>query len=316
MRIRLPIGTALLTVALVAGCSSTGPTPHPAPQPDTIPVIRPPEVTASPRVDHVAGLHLPIEAYMMRPEQLRMSSAAFSKVLGECMRSFGFTDPVEPSVAYQPSLMARRYGLTDPVNAARFGYHTAPGEDRTTTLRPALTRQLSAREQAVSFGYPDDKVKDAANEYRGRTVPAGGCHGEAQRRVGFDLIDQADPDNVVNQIASASLHQSESDSRVVKVLQRWSSCMASQGFRYDSPVGMADHDEDLAESFHAQMASAREIRVARADVACKRRHNVVGVWFAVETAYQRTMIKQNESVLDGVRSAVEGSLRACAEIGA
>ena len=252
---------------------------------------------------------------MMTPEQLRTSSAAFSKVLGECMRSFGFTDPVVPSVAYQPSLMARRYGLTDPANAARLGYHAAPGEDRTTTVRPTPTRQLSAREQTVSFGYPGDKAKDAANEYRGRAVPAGGCYGEAQRRVGFDLIDRADPDSIVNQIALASLHQSESDSRVVSVLQRWSRCMASRGFRYDSPIGMADHDEELAESFHAQLASASEISIAKADVACKRRHNVVGVWFAVETAYQRTMIQQKESLLDGVRSAIDDSLRACAEIG-
>lgn len=44
-----------------------------------------------------------------------------------------------------------------------------------------------------------------------------------------------------------------------------------------------------------------EIAVAIADVECKQETNVLGVWMAVEAAYQVSAIRQHENELDALR---------------
>jgi hypothetical protein len=38
-----------------------------------------------------------------------------------------------------------------------------------------------------------------------------------------------------------------------------------------------------------------------ADVACKEKYNVVGVWYAVDAAYQKAFIAANRAALDQAR---------------
>jgi hypothetical protein len=43
--------------------------------------------------------------------------------------------------------------------------------------------------------------------------------------------------------------------------------------------------------------SPKAVAAATRDVACKRRVNLVGVWAAVETAYQKRLIEENAETL-------------------
>ncbi|TVL88009.1 hypothetical protein CD790_32180 [Streptomyces sp. SAJ15] len=52
-----------------------------------------------------------------------------------------------------------------------------------------------------------------------------------------------------------------------------------------------------------------EIRTAVADVECKRQTNVIGVWVAVETAYQKVAIRVGGEKLRQVRQSLLVELR-------
>jgi hypothetical protein len=79
--------------------------------------------------------------------------------------------------------------------------------------------------------------------------------------------------------------------------------MKRVGFDYPTPLDVLQDRELLARASSAQRATAV------ADTTCKREHNVVGVWAAVEAAYQRTLIEENQSALDLQREANATRLR-------
>jgi hypothetical protein len=53
-----------------------------------------------------------------------------------------------------------------------------------------------------------------------------------------------------------------------------------------------------------------EIATAKADVACKQQTNLVGIWFTVESAHQRTLIIQNTTALNLAAEAIHTELAA------
>lgn len=57
-----------------------------------------------------------------------------------------------------------------------------------------------------------------------------------------------------------------------------------------------------------------EIAVAEADVACKQEVNLVGIWFAVESAYQRRTIQQNAEDLEPHRLVLEAEVANAAAV--
>ncbi|MEU7059581.1 hypothetical protein [Streptomyces sp. NPDC046197] len=92
---------------------------------------------------------------------------------------------------------------------------------------------------------------------------------------------------------------SMADRRVTTVFARWSACMATRGFRVSDPLHPADKLPSLTEP----VPSRAEIDQAEADVVCKQRTDLVGVWFAVESAYQRTAMGRNAAALTSVAAA-------------
>jgi hypothetical protein len=88
--------------------------------------------------------------------------------------------------------------------------------------------------------------------------------------------------------------------------------MKERGYSYSSPM-VAVEDKRFTKS---ATASAEEIRVAQADVACKRENNVIGVWYAVEVAYQERAIEKNEQLLNTLKERKSSILKAAAAAGA
>ncbi|MGW6457813.1 hypothetical protein ACWF94_18195 [Streptomyces sp. NPDC055078] len=100
------------------------------------------------------------------------------------------------------------------------------------------------------------------------------------------------------------------DSRVRCVFAQWSACMKKNGYEVSDPTGVASQlgCEDAA------LSSPAAITTAKADVACKKKVNLVGVAYAVESAYQQRLVDKNAETLQLVRKQAERRIRLAASL--
>ncbi|MEU0546248.1 hypothetical protein [Micromonospora sp. NPDC005979] len=292
----------MLLLATAAACS---------PDPDDtgdrggvgeITITSPPAVTEMRGADGVAGLVLPIEAYRLDGEQRLTLDRARSILIDDCMRRFGI-DRRQPAAATGragPEPMSRRYGVTDPAVAARWGYHLAPGEGTVARTEPGAA--VPPAEMLVWTGSEDGRPAPAGQPtrtYQGHEVPAGGCAGEAGRELQLTSPEDI-AEHLVTSIDFNAFDQARTDNRVRQVVGRWSACMHEQGYNYVDPLTAA-----AAADLRPATPSTAEKRTATADVACKTRNNVVGVWFSVESAYQTAMIQAHAQDLRAAQQRIE-----------
>ncbi|MEV3854141.1 hypothetical protein AB0J38_07420 [Streptomyces sp. NPDC050095] len=297
-----------LTLAALTACSSQSPGPAQPSAP-----AEPPALDAIPRTVAVEHLHLPVERYMLTPRQALDLDEANDATVRACMRRLAAPYPAatrlrtgsaeERRALDTYTVLYRRYGLTDASEARTWGYHApttySPG---TTASTPANPKSLSVTTRSVLTGV--NSLGKPLTSLHGRRVPQGGCLGEAERLLGArgPQGPGTDPEGIVVAIKADSFEQSMADTRVTKVFSAWSACMKSRGFGMSTPM-------DEVPSSNGATPSRSEIAQARADVACKARTNLVGVWFAVESAYQKAAIDQHHAELDEVTTARDATLR-------
>jgi hypothetical protein len=101
-----------------------------------------------------------------------------------------------------------------------------------------------------------------------------------------------------NRLQFATFEVSKLDSRVRAGVAAWSSCMGRSGYWYADPLAAA------ADPGFADGLSRAEIDVALADIRCKARTNLIGIWFAVEAAYQRRAIEADPEGFAATRAAI------------
>lgn len=308
-------GSAALAAGLVLGltaCSSTPGTPAAtggggsvAAAPSSTPgPTGAPQAVANPGLTQ--GLALPLEAYMETyPEQAAIARAQV-KLQVACMAKFGFTympPPIEAPLSNDDANMSRRYGISDPDQAAQFGYHLA---NYTQTRAPQA--QLSNAEMAVLEGYSGSVVHPtpAPSTYNGVQVPKGGCVGSINTKLGARL-DTSPP----ARLAYDSLSMSQAKPAVQAALHAWSGCMKSKGYTVDTPFNAAA----LASSSSEPSPSSQEIAVAVADVACKQKTDLVKIWFTAESAIQNQQIEKNQLTLTHLRHQIDAAVKAAAAIG-
>lgn len=233
-----------------------------------------PAVETVPNLADPRGLVLPIQAYRFTVDQQVIVDRAHARLVEECMRRAGFRSAPE-AARVPPTIdaMSRRYGVTDSVVATQLGYHFAPDQ---VVNRFETSPRLSPAELAALTGRAD-----------GRQPPPGragntGCVGSASSKLGIDGI----ADSLTDQVEFRAFSQSKSDPRTAEVFTQWSHCMAEQGHPYATPL-------DAAASFDPSSTTIlpAEIQTAVADVTCKTTANVVGVWYAVECAYENAAIQ-------------------------
>src|SRR5262249_34663169 len=126
----------------------------------------------------------------------------------------------------------------------------------------------------------------------GHPLPDDGCIGEAGRQLRGTSPNQ--DWTYAENLATDAHRRSENDSRVLAAMSAWSTCMKGKGYRYA-------RSGDPNNQNWPEPPGPAEIAVATADVACKLQTNLVGIWFAVETAYQLRAIDQNASQLNEVK---------------
>jgi hypothetical protein len=281
---------AVLTGAAVllggAGCAAG--TPAPSGATAAAPV---------PRLLRTVDLRLPLDDYLMAlPDSVRLARAV-RLVQADCLRRLGVRVGAEPARAVGPrSWNDRRYGLTDPAQAPH-GYwpdsRTSPGSRPRSTAGDAEGAALTGSVRTV----------------HGRPVPAGGCAGEASRRLlGHD------PAGVDRQLAQrlsyAGFAASRRDPAVVAATAAWSACMAAAGHPYAGPL-----DPPADPRFQGAFTPL-EAATGTADIRCKQHTNLVGIWAGAEAVAQRALIAGHRAGLDLARTAVAAELAAATAAGA
>jgi hypothetical protein len=240
-----------------------------------------------------------------------------------CMKAEGFDYvPVDPLA--QRAALTGKARMTDEEFLEQFGYGIStlfgrgtteadPNDRIRTALGPAdraaYDRTLWGENPGLTFSEAIDS--DAAAELGGCTKQAteavfGGATVLARIQGKFDQLEQR-----VTQ-----------DQRMVRAVEKWSTCMTDEGYRYDEPEEI---DSDMIKRFKAIVGAGvqpgatapairgatydraalaalqrEEVKVANADLACEKRH-ITPVELEVRPQYEAEFRKQNHQLLDQVR---------------
>lgn len=305
----LAIGSAILLVACGAstkGSSTTQTQPAPS-------------VGAISKVLDANQLPLPFDEYLQNPQQLAAIQDAYRLLIDRCMQRFGygqFSMPTPPPntggwmAGQAPSTRESGYfGVQSMAQAQRWGYHPAGGISASSGPPPSLN--LTPQMAVIMFGgaAPGQKFGPGGQNIGGQRVPQSGCVGEAN----FKLSGSVTPESVGDSQFAVStdietMARVEQDPRVRGVFSKWSVCMKAKGFSYSDPLA-ADSDPQWSRT---SMPTNAEISTAVADQKCRQANNVVGVWYAVEVAYQTQAIDQHSTEFAAIKQHIQDLLRAAA----
>ncbi|MFF2350014.1 hypothetical protein ACFVVL_09555 [Kitasatospora sp. NPDC058115] len=300
VRLALAGAVALLATA----CTSTTSESHRGPSTQVEGV---PPVSAPPTIASAADRALPIDPYLLSYEQRDQLERAASVLVSRCMARFGIqyqAPPQMPAGNRPRSRTDRRYLEMTAAGARANGYHGAEG-DRPTAAPPPPP--LSDATRLVLTGSADANAKNGqgGQDYNGTPVPKGGCLGESKDRLGAGPANNGGGDaQLARDIDAGAREKSKTDERVLGVFRSWSACMRTRGYDYPDPIKVLD-DPRWASPAPTEVERATAV----ADVACKEQTNVVGVWFAVEAAYESLLIEQNAPALAQIRKDNEDRLR-------
>ncbi|MFF6969714.1 MULTISPECIES: hypothetical protein [Streptomyces] len=266
-----------------------------------------PELGRVPKVMRPADVpDLPMDRYLLDEKEIRAYTRAHAALSRRCMERFGMswlTDAQALAAGSGTAADPARYFTLIDAGAARLhGYGTPSGRGPQGRTSGSGYEPTDA-ERAVYDGRAKG-VTDSA----GRLLRKGGCAAEVEAGLlKGGARGAADPFTVGNEFDSlrAKVRQ---DSRVTGAFTEWSGCMKDKGFDYRTPLDAAN-DTD----WKSGTVSDTAIAVAAADVACKQRHNTVGIWYAATEAHQKAWIdgkaEHFAAVLAGKKALVDRSLR-------
>ncbi|WP_409240564.1 hypothetical protein [Streptomyces sp. PA5.6] len=255
-------------------------------------------------------LRLPIDTFTLRPKEQATSEYLVYRAQQDCMRRFGFRylphlteGYIAESAATQREYASRRYGVSNRAIAAEFGYHLSDAS--TGSRAPQAVNSLSEVERTALSGRT--KSGGEAGSVRGEPVPEGGCAGEAVRTVqGDTALAARKGDALVARLCRELFVRSRSDPRVTAGNKKWAECMRERGFTYRDPAAAVDDPRwDLQNTAHTR----GERTVARTDVDCKLRTNVLGVNFAVESELQNAAVSEHTDELNALRAQRDAESR-------
>jgi hypothetical protein len=283
------------TIAVATAACGSGSSPVP---PRPVPTLTPASTAAN-----AASPRLPLDAYALTGAQVAASEYLLFSAEKSCMAKQGFpdflssvsTDYVTRNAKIFQEYDSRLWGISDPAQAALYGYHLPPWAQAPGTAKVQTLADLPAAEQTALIG----RGGSASGN-----VPAGGCVGQAEHEDAAAGLTSGATSPLVSQLQLKSFEQAKSDPRVLRAFAAWSACMRSSGLDYPNP---------FAPQFDmAGPVSALEIKTARTDVACKFKTGLLGVTYAVEAGYQNTLIDANAQALSRIQDQVRAEQRALA----
>ncbi|RCG16798.1 hypothetical protein DQ384_40070 [Sphaerisporangium album] len=259
------------------GLASGTPVPQP-PEPVIGPVLR---ITSDERVA------LPLDPYMSSMEELKVLALAQQAQAVACMRALGFTRWVDGTVRNWDEhsfLESDFYEYLDPEKVRAEGYPRRKFDpELMTRIRTAPKRAATADEMGAFSGY-------AERTESGKTVPPGGCDGQARAKVYGDMRLPVD----ARSLSADSETRARTDSRVRAAVAGWRACVARDGLDYSDPFLLAEHARQPSGD---GPASDEEKRVAGIDATCQNDVNLTGIYKTVQIAIQKIQVEENRDKL-------------------
>lgn len=112
-----------------------------------------------------------------------------------------------------------------------------------------------------------------------------------------------DPQIAVN-VNLQTMYDARQDERTKSVFTKWSLCMKDRGFNYKDPLASISDTEWQKSS----KPTAHELKVATADAACRHKENVVGIWYAVDYAYEEQALAANAASMAKVKAGLDSKV--------
>lgn len=277
------VAVIALLVSATAGCSSAAKAQALPPPPLGQVTV----VSSQP-----ASYSLPLDSYFATVPQATSVAEAYNLLLGSCLKPFGMKlDPL-PSIVDTALPNPRLYGLVSLSAAEASGYDQPP---------PPAPPQLPT----VNVSEPAEyvQVMNGLGATAKSGIPQGGCLGQVQRKLGGSQYDG----HLVNDLQVQAWNASQADSRALAGNVAWSACMAKKGFKYANPW-------DPNNAQWPQTPSQVEIRTATADVQCKISTNLVGIWYAVNVAYEKQTIEKDAQELQTNQAALNAMISAAEKV--
>ncbi|MFJ6655930.1 hypothetical protein ACIQNG_06120 [Streptomyces sp. NPDC091377] len=278
----------------------------------------PPAVAETPKITHANDRSMPLDTYLLNPEQRQTLENAYAGLVSDCMKRFGFDYTVPRAAAEQRTGDAPttrtdgRFGVQSTEQAEKWGYHPVGGiPEQPDGPWGNRGQKMTAVMQTAERGSDDpeeEKFGSGGQVINGQTVPDHGCVGEARKKLTGSVDGSVGDPQTSTDLKLDTLAKAQQDARTRAVFAEWSTCMKGKGFDYADPLA-ANGDERWVRT---PQPTRHEIQVATADQECRAKHNVVGVWFAVDHAYQERAVEQNAEALSEAKADIDGMLKASA----
>lgn len=268
-----------------------------------------PPIESVPRITDASQITLPLDIYVPSSQEVQTLRHGVYAAIDACMAGFGFTYDAPLWYLGESGMFPMEngrishdllYGLLDMAQAQRSGYHPnlIPAEEERAQAEQDWQQEY---DRLFSHSHAYLNVMGAefgGGTYAGRTIPEGGCFGEGQRQVQGSDIELV---RLFDTLGGQSWQAASEDGRVQAVFEKWSVCMSKAGFNYDTPW-TANNEAGGPDVTDA------EIAIAVADVRCKQQTNVVGVYAAVDGAYQRVLIDKYAVELGDAKTAFDSAV--------
>lgn len=285
-----------LVAAVLPGCSTAPPAAPGSGDSDLEAVL-----TRIPTdLSTVRGLDLPLDRSLLTPVEEMEVITARNTLIERCLASHGLTFAFPPVDPVRDAGRPRPYGLTDPAEAAAYGYR-----DPAVFAPRDASKDAPQPEPAVIAVITGTERGDVG----GREVPSGGCAGEADRTLATDAQPGQEPVSFALSLRSHKI--SGTTPPVTAAAAAWSTCMAEAGYDYQHPDAAINDP-----AFSAGRPSGREIAVATRDVECKERVDWVETWVAVQRAVQGALIPKHAADLAREQQHKQRQLATAREVNA
>ncbi|SFO13000.1 hypothetical protein SAMN04487980_10719 [Streptomyces sp. cf124] len=261
----------LLLTLLMSACTVTDPAERNAREPTPPP--------RSPRSDTQAEFaRLPIEEYMPTSDDNFHLAKARNVAIEGCMKERGVKDFHLPDPVRPPTLTERRYGLSDPDEAARFGYEYP---ESATSTEPAEIRLGEVERQALGS---DEDPK--------------GCMGIGTAKITGSALRATASSPTAVKIQRDTWFKSAEDPRVRAKTKDWENCMKAKGFTLRTPL----------ETPKEGTSKTEERRMATSSIECSSSVKLSDVWFEVESELQYVAISKNSAKLEEEKAELQRQL--------
>ncbi|WP_329621803.1 hypothetical protein OG357_16135 [Streptomyces sp. NBC_01255] len=304
----------LSTGLLLTACSSG----EPAVSADTKPLSDPSKVSP-------AELVYPLDPYKTTNEQIRSLETAQDLLVADCMKRFGFTYKLPVRPAPRPNGTSLRYGITDEARAARYGYarpggpapdpeklpeDSLPPAERLALTGPPLKSKPGGGLVLPPLTLEESRKTDSGRTLNGQKVPIGGCSREGHLSLYAEKKEPVELLYVFGMESEASTRAQQSP-KVAKAVKAWSACMAEKGYSVTDPV--SPH-QALGLEADGDDGSAKAIAAAKQDVACKKRTDLVALWYTAEVGFQKELMEEHAETLSQVKVELDERIKKAASV--